>query len=121
MEIPSYLNRPEVTYAAIIRSAEASSKNNSRVADKPHTSTLGSLPKILDKNFVIGFFLPALLAVVAVAWAFPRLGVLAPVRSLSASDKSVGDLIYLVLLVFVMAIFLMTANDTQYRMLEGYL
>jgi hypothetical protein len=81
---------------------------------------LGSLPKILDKNFVIGFFLPALLAILAAAWAFPSFEILAPVRSLSASDK-VGDLIYLVLLVFGLAIFLMTANDTQYRMLEGYL
>jgi hypothetical protein len=82
---------------------------------------LGGLPKILDKNFVVGFFLPALLAILAAAWAFPSLGMLAPVRSLSAGDKPVGDLIYLVLAVFVLAIFLMTVNNTQYKMLEGYL
>jgi hypothetical protein len=81
---------------------------------------LSSLPKILDKNFVIGFFFPALLAVIAAAWAFPSLTPLDPVRSLSAGAKPWDNLINLVLLVFSVAILLMTANDTLYKVLEGY-
>jgi hypothetical protein len=80
-----------------------------------------SLPKLVDKNFVIGFFFPALLAILAAAWAFPSLSVLDPVRSLSASEKILGNLTYLALIVWGIAIFLMTANYTFYRMLEGYL
>jgi hypothetical protein len=81
---------------------------------------LSSLPKIFDKNFVVGFLLPALLAIVAVTWSFPGLGVLAPVRSLSESPKLFGDLTYSALITLVLAIFLMTTNDTQYKIFEGY-
>ena len=54
----------------------------------------GGLPKLLDKAFAIGFLAPALLAVLAVAWIFPGLTVLDPVRNLSASEKSLTDLTY---------------------------
>jgi hypothetical protein len=81
---------------------------------------LSSLPKIFDKNFVVGFLLPALLAIVAAAWAFPSLGIFDPIRSLSNSQTLFGDLTYSALLAFVLAIFLMTANDTLYKILEGY-
>jgi hypothetical protein len=82
---------------------------------------IGSLPKLLDKNFAIGFFVPALLAVIGVAWIFPSLTVLNPIRTLGASDKVLTDLTYVVLIVWVVAIILMTANHALYRILEGYL
>ena len=47
---------------------------------------LSSLPKLLDKNFVVGFFLPGLLAVFATAWAFPNLTVFDPIRSLAITE-----------------------------------
>jgi hypothetical protein len=81
---------------------------------------LGSLPKLLDKNFVVGFFLPALLVVFAVAWAFPDWSLLEPLRGLAASEKKLTDLTYLGLLVWVLAILLMTGNHLLYRLLEGY-
>ena len=82
---------------------------------------LGSLPKLFDKNFVIGFYLPALLAVIASAWAFPSLPMFDSVRSLLTFEKKLGDLTYLAVIVWVLAILLMTFNQMQYRLLEGYL
>ncbi|MGH7093928.1 MAG: hypothetical protein ACREFB_10385, partial [Stellaceae bacterium] len=82
---------------------------------------LGNLPKLLDKNFVLGFYLPALLAVFVVAWAFPGLSVLDPLRHLPASEKMLDDLTYLGLLIWAAAILLMTGNHLLYRLLEGYL
>ena len=82
---------------------------------------LSSLPKLVDKNFVIGFFLPALVAIFAGAWIFPGLTVLDPVRSLGASEKILSDLTYIALIVWAIAILLMAANYTFYRILEGYL
>lgn len=82
---------------------------------------LSALPKIADKNFVIGFFLPALLGVIAIAWLFPDVSLLAPFRNLSASDKKIDDLVYQALCVWVLAVILMTANFGAYRLLEGYL
>jgi hypothetical protein len=81
---------------------------------------LSGLPKLFDKNFVIGFFLPALVAIFAGAWIFPGLTVLDPVRSLGASEKILSDLTYITLIVWAIAILLMTANYTFYRILEGY-
>lgn len=81
----------------------------------------GSLPKLLDKNFVIGFFLPALLAVYGTAWAFPNLSILDPIRNLSATGKTLNDFVYLGLIVGVLAILMMTGNHLLYRLLEGYL
>jgi hypothetical protein len=81
----------------------------------------GSLPKLFDKNFVIGFYLPTLLAVIASAWAFPSVPLLDKVRSLEASEKVLGDLTYLAVIVWVLAIVLMSFNQFQYRFLEGYL
>jgi hypothetical protein len=82
---------------------------------------LGSLPKLFDKNFVIGFYLPTLLALIGTAWAFPGLTVLDPVRSLAVSEKKLGDLTYLAVVVWVVSILLMSVNYIQYRLLEGYL
>jgi hypothetical protein len=56
-----------------------------------------------------------------VACIFPGVTVLDPVRNLSASEKSLTDLTYVVLIVWTVAILLMTANHGLYRMLEGYL
>ena len=81
---------------------------------------LSSLPKLFDRNFVIGFFLPALLALLATAWTFPQLSILEPLRTLAASDKKLSDVLYIALIVWVLAILLLTTNNFQYRLLEGY-
>ena len=82
---------------------------------------LAGLPKLFEKNFVIGFLLPTILAMIAFAWLLPDLALLEPLRSLEAGDKALSDLTYLVLAVYGIAILLMMTNTAQYRLLEGYL
>lgn len=82
---------------------------------------LGSFPKIVDKNFVIGFLLPVILGLVALAWLFPGLEILSPLRTVSANETTLGAMTYLILLSYGLAILLMVANTLQYRFLEGYL
>ena len=80
-----------------------------------------SFPKLFDKNFVVGFLLPVVLGLIAVAWLCPEIAVLKPLRSVSASEKALGDFTYIALLTYVLAILLVTTNTLQYRLLEGYL
>ncbi len=82
---------------------------------------LSALPKLADRDFVLGFLLPALLAAAAASWAFPEASALAPLRSLNVTDKQLSDLAYLTVGVWLAAVLLMAANHTLYRMLEGYL
>jgi hypothetical protein len=49
---------------------------------------LSSLSKLADRNFIVGFFLPSLLSLLALAWVFPGIEVLAPLRNLAAVEKT---------------------------------
>ena len=80
---------------------------------------LSGLPNIADKNFIVGFFLPVVVALFIAAWTFPDIAILAPLRS--AEDKTLGDLAWLVLAVWTLSVVLLTTNHLQYRFLEGYL
>jgi hypothetical protein len=80
-----------------------------------------TLPKLFDKNLVVGFLMPVILGLIAIAWLFPELTILAPLRSLSANDESLGKLTYLILLSYGLGIILAMINTLQYRILEGYL
>jgi len=79
-----------------------------------------SLPKIFDKSFVIGFLLPVMILLIAFAWLFPSIAILAPLHSSSVKDDALGKLPYLILLSYGLAILLMMGNDGLYRLLEGY-
>jgi len=81
---------------------------------------LSGLPKLLDKNFVVGFLLPTILGLVLFAWLLPGVALLAPLRSLGSSEKALGDLTYLILLSYGIALVLMMTNTLQYRLVEGY-
>jgi hypothetical protein len=81
---------------------------------------LSSLPKLADKAFILGFFLPTLLFVLAIAalfydqpWANT---VLNAVSQVNAWDK----LAYFVLTVWVLSILLMMFNLIEFQILEGY-
>ena len=82
---------------------------------------LSSLTKLADKNFVIGFFLPALLAIFAAAFVFTKVPALIPINQAFSSEKSLADLAWVVLGTWVLAVLLMTANHMLYRLLQGYL
>src|SRR3712207_4759811 len=80
---------------------------------------LSTLPKLADKEFIIGFFLPSLLAAFAAAWAFPDITALEPLRASATTETQLPDLAYSVLGVWFFAVLLMVANHTLFRLLEG--
>ncbi|HMD02345.1 MAG TPA: hypothetical protein VKG44_05205 [Candidatus Baltobacteraceae bacterium] len=82
---------------------------------------LTSVTKLADANFVLGFFLPALIGVIAAAYAFPATPFLSDIFSHLGSDKSLGDVTYIVLTIWVLAVALLALNYELYRELEGYL
>jgi len=81
---------------------------------------LSELPKLADKAFILGFFLPTLLFVLAGAgicydqpWAKTLLA--------AASQKDGWDsLAFFVLAVWVLAVLLMMVNQIELQILEGY-
>jgi uncharacterized membrane protein YgcG len=81
---------------------------------------LSSVSKLVDKAFVVGFLLPALLAV------FTALNVLHCPSWFSElctvkSDDPFGNLTYVALVVWTVAVLLLSLNYYAYRLLEGYL
>ena|ERR1700692_1872816 len=81
---------------------------------------LSTLPKLADKAFVLGFFLPVLLAVLAILALF---GDVPEVRSFLAAQGE-GDrlekLFYFALIVWGLSILMLLINNVQYQILEGY-
>jgi hypothetical protein len=84
------------------------------------------LPKLLDRNFALGHFLPSALFIAVSLWLAQvlglRAGVLSWLRGLVADDLS--DQVLLAALVGLVALLgglvLLTLNRTLYRVMEGY-
>lgn len=81
---------------------------------------LGTLPKLVDKNFVIGFILPILIGALAI------IGLLNDIAPFSTVYSSLNTDLFAKLTVFAvtlwgLAIVLMLVNYTFYRLLEGYI
>jgi len=81
---------------------------------------LSSVAKLADKTFIIGFLLPAMLGVYAAinllncpSWANAVCKV--------SAEKPFENLTYVALVVWFLAVLLLTLNYTAYRILEGYL
>jgi hypothetical protein len=81
---------------------------------------LSSVSKLADKNFIIGFFIPALLAVMATSYVFRSIPWVASWFVAITSDKSFVELTYLAVAVWVLALLLLILNYELYRVLEGY-
>ena len=81
---------------------------------------LSSLPKLADRNFIIGFFLPALFGMALASWSFPDIKFLTPLRNLTASSRDINDAVYAVAITWLLAVVLMTSNYGIYRFYEGY-
>lgn len=82
---------------------------------------LATIPKLADKAFILGFFVPTLLFVLALSALFYDVSwgkaVLGAVKDENGWDK----LAYLVLAVWVFSTLLMMINLIELQMLEGYL
>lgn len=81
---------------------------------------LSELPKLADKAFILGFFLPTLLFVLAVAGVFHD-QTWAQTLLTAASQKDGWDsLVFFALAVWVLAVLLMMVNQIELQILEGY-
>lgn len=79
---------------------------------------LSTLPKLADRRFILGFFLPSLLFVLALMWVL---------GGGNARDQLWAQLVakeplnaaYLILLTWVLAVLLLALNDLLYRIYSG--
>lgn len=79
-----------------------------------------SITKIADKNFVIGFLLPVVLATVVFLFLFRDTTTFEPIYESTFGQTALPDLTLLALAITAIAILLMLLNRGLYRMLEGY-
>lgn len=80
------------------------------------------LSKLLDKAFVLGFFLPALIAIFGFAFANRDIDFFNHWLSAAISgNKDFGNLATFLGAVWVFAVSLMALNNSTYRLLEGYI
>lgn len=82
---------------------------------------LSNLPKLADRNFVIGFLLPAMIAVLAALGLFSDFEPISRVCSLALRESGYKDLTLLVLATWSSAVLLLLCNRLLYRLLEGYI
>jgi hypothetical protein len=80
---------------------------------------ISSVSKLVDKTFVLGFLLPALIAIIA---ALAILGCPASLHGVCdiKATSSFVDLTYGAVVVYAVGVLLLTVNYRLYRILEGY-
>ncbi|USU18838.1 hypothetical protein [Paraburkholderia fungorum] len=82
---------------------------------------LSGLTKLLDKAFVLGFFLPSLLGILGFLYANRDVSAFCELLNRATADsKELGNLVSVLALVWVFAILLMVLNSPIYKVLEGY-
>lgn len=82
---------------------------------------LSQLPKLLDKAFVLGFFFPAMLLVLALGGIFFDQPWASAFFAAAANDKEGWEkFAYFILATWVLSILLMTLNRVEFQILEGY-
>jgi len=82
---------------------------------------LSSLPKLADKAFILGFFMPVLLFLVGVLALFSDTKPLVDLMAKAGGEGGVEKITYAVLLVWSIAVLMMLANHSLFRLYEGYL
>jgi uncharacterized membrane protein YesL len=80
---------------------------------------LSTLPKLADRSFIFGFFLPTLLFCIVVLVLFQDMQASKDLLDDFAA-KDITKAAYALLMVWVFAVALLTLNHPLYRFLEGY-
>lgn len=80
---------------------------------------LSSLPKLADRNFILGTFLPTLLFTLIVLFSFSDTE---PAKTWmeGLTAKDIGQAVFLLLGVWVLAVLILMLNHPFYRFFEGY-
>lgn len=81
---------------------------------------LSALPKLADKAFVVGFFLPVLLFSLAFLALFLDVPSFSNIMRSISKTEDLEKLAYATLAVWLLSILLLMINHVQYRLLEGY-
>jgi hypothetical protein len=81
---------------------------------------LSTLPKLADKTFIIGFFLPTLLFAVASLALFSDFSFVQQLLKAASSREIAGRLVFLLLALWSLSILILITNHHQYQALEGY-
>jgi len=82
---------------------------------------LSTLPNLANKAFIIGFFLPTLLFVLALAGLFHDQSWAQAWFAVATQKEGWDSLAYFVVAVWGASVLLMMTNDLQLKLLEGYL
>jgi hypothetical protein len=78
------------------------------------------LSKLADKSFVLGFFLPALVGVIAFIGLNRDIRPFTDLLKTSQQAKAFADLTVMLLVVWTLSVLLMANSCWMYRVLEGY-
>jgi hypothetical protein len=81
---------------------------------------LSTLPKLADKAFILGFFLPGILFVASLSALFLDFPWVNDAFTIASNTKDLAKLAFLILGVWVLAILMLLVNRLQYQVLEGY-
>jgi hypothetical protein len=82
---------------------------------------LSSLPKLADRNFIVGFFVPTLLTALVTLWLFRDLEAAGQIYEAVWNEKKWEEITVFALAVWVFSMLLMLINHQLYRMAEGYI
>ena len=81
---------------------------------------LSSLPKLADRNFIIGFFVPTLLTALVTVWLFRDVEAVRQLYEAVWKEKKWEEITIFALAVWVFSMLLMLINHQLYRLAEGY-
>ncbi len=81
---------------------------------------ISTLSNLADRNFVLGFLLPVILAGLAILGLFQDLPQIAAIWTAVANADDFAKLTLLVLALWTVAVLLLAFNHALYRLLEGY-
>jgi hypothetical protein len=82
---------------------------------------IGDVSKLFDRNFVIAFYLPALLVTLAFSYVFKESASFGFVIKAAFVEDKLDKVFIVALLVWFVAVVLLVANRAMYRALEGYI
>jgi len=81
---------------------------------------LSTLPKLVDKTFVFGFFLPSLVFAIAMLFLFADTANVQLILAKFSESNAFENITYVILFVWGIAFILLLFNYQWYRILEGY-
>ena len=79
-----------------------------------------TLPKLADRNFVVGFLLPVLIASLAGMFLFRDTAAVGAIYDAVLHQKQVTDLTLVLISIWGVSVLLTLLNHQIYRLLEGY-